>query len=296
LPPRTSQTLSEKHSASGYNWFCKCNVRLLRVARSTISATPTQARPAAPTIDDFRVTVAGSESDLAAAGTASASTTNPGSPASNVIDGNLTTRWLSLSGNVTGWWADNLPGTQIIRKMRFWHPAGFANFFPKDFTLERKDGAVWNVMQTITNYTWLQNSWNDFYFPNETTSTDYRINITLNHGSGSFVGLHECEMYNGLKSDSVIIYPEDDFEPVAPAYDLILHIAQAATAARQTQYPGFLEVLAIQSPDRTYSLFQTELEAIAGIIQTERTWFARLYRQTAEGIRSAEDTDFTVTV
>lgn len=44
-------SLGVTYYISGFGWFVKCNTRLLVMGRSTITATPTIARPAAPTID-----------------------------------------------------------------------------------------------------------------------------------------------------------------------------------------------------------------------------------------------------
>ncbi len=287
--------LGETYSASGYNWFCKCNIRLLRTGRATISATPSQARPSAPTINAFRVTTAGTDSNIATGGTASASTFLPGFAASRAFDGNTNSDWVSQPPAVTGWLQYVLTSTAVVRRYRIYYKAGVTTQ-PEDWTFERLDpGPTWVVLQTVTGFAGATPGWHDFYCPNEVTSTTYRLNISKNQGDVNAVVVMEMEYYTATVDGSVIIYPEDEFLDPLEDFDLILHIAQGATAARQTQYPGFLEVLAIQDPNRWYSLFQPQLEAIAGIIQPNRTWFARLFRQTEEGIRSAEQTAFIVT-
>lgn len=45
-----TNSMGEAYFASGYAWFTKCNSRLLGAGESVISAAPTTARPAAPTI------------------------------------------------------------------------------------------------------------------------------------------------------------------------------------------------------------------------------------------------------
>lgn len=47
--------LGESYFASGYNWFSKCNIRLINMDRATITATPVVARPAAPTISSLQL-------------------------------------------------------------------------------------------------------------------------------------------------------------------------------------------------------------------------------------------------
>lgn len=290
-----TNSLGEDYFASGFNWFSKCNIRLLRVGRSTITAIPTQARPAAPTISNFYISPAGTDTNLATGGTPSASTEEPANPASNAFDGSSGTRWQTLTPNPTGWLKYVLTSTAVIRRFAV-HPGGSASpQLPKDFTFERWNGATWDVLKTVTNYTWTLSAFNDFWVDNDTTATDYRIDVTLNHGSGTHVAINEVEMYSGELDGSVIVYPEGEFE-ASTDYDLVLKISQGQTTARFVQYPGFKEILAVQGPGSTFEEFQSELGDRFGIVQQERSWFARLYRQTQEGLRSAASTDKAVTL
>ncbi len=134
-----------------------------------------------------------------------------------------------------------------------------------------------------------------FNFPNDTESTTYRLNVSANNGHASRLSLYEMEYFTNDNDSSRIFYPSGEFLDT-PDYDLILKISQGQTAARFVQYPGFAEILAEQSPGDTFADFQTELEAKFGEIQLNRSWFARLYRQTAEGIRSAPQAATTVTI
>lgn len=287
--------LGETYSASGYNWFTKTNIRLLRVDRATISATPTQARPAPPTIDAFRVTPAGTDNNVAVGGTPSASTFEPSNPPALAFDNNIGTAWRTLFGNVTGFLQYILTSSRIIRRYTI-NVNGTLNGAPMDWTFERLDpGPTWTVLQTVSGVTWSIDETKDFYCANETPSTTYRINITLNGGHPLLVQINEMAYFEATQNGSVVIYPEDDFVDGAGNFDLILHVSQGATAARQTQFPGFLETLAIQDPNRLYSLFQNQIETNVGLIQKNRTWFARLFRQTNEGIRSAAQTAFITT-
>lgn len=289
-----TNSLGETYYASGFNWFCKCNTRLLRSGRSLITATPTQARPAAPTISDFRVTVAGSDPDVATGGTASASTFAPGQPASNAFDDSAATYWVTASGNTTGWLQYVLSSSKIIRGYSI---TSFSTrtTAPVDWTFERLDaGPTWTPIDTITGHSWPADGPYYFFCPNETSSTTYRINVTQNNGSASFMGLAEMEYFVCDEERSVIIYPEDEFS-ASPDYDLVLHVAQGSTPARIAQYPGYLETLVTQSPGRTYELLQDVLETQLGIISEDRSFFARLYRQTQEGIRSAAATAIATT-
>jgi hypothetical protein len=98
----------------------------------------------------------------------------------------------------------------------------------------------------------------------------------------------ELRFYTGDEDGSAICYDEDDFHDVT--YDLILHTAMANSTARTTMYPGFYEILATQTPGRDYTDCQNELQLRFGLVQHNRRWFARLFRQTIQGIRSAADT------
>ncbi len=48
-------SLGDSYFLSGWQWFSKCNTRLLVMGRATISATPVIARPSAPTITNIQI-------------------------------------------------------------------------------------------------------------------------------------------------------------------------------------------------------------------------------------------------
>lgn len=50
-----TNSLGETYSASGFNWFCAINNRLLVAGRATRDTIPIIARPAAPTLNLFRI-------------------------------------------------------------------------------------------------------------------------------------------------------------------------------------------------------------------------------------------------
>ncbi len=290
-------SLGEEYYISGYGWFCKCNIRLLRVGRATRAGVPTQARPAAPTIDDFRICAAGAESDLATGGVASASSFSIGFPASKAFDDSvlIADRWTTVAGATTGWLQYVMSAAHIIKRYRLYIHDHGATANPKSWTFEVKNNGGWNVIHTVTNFAPTAQGWDDFYCPNTIPTDTYRIDITLNNGNLNTLYLVEMEYYAADVGASVICYPEDEFDD-APDYDLILHVSQGQTIGKSVQYPGYYETLAIQDPGRWFALFQDELEAIFGTIQMERSWFAHLYRQTREGLRSAAQAANTVTI
>lgn len=285
-----TNSLGEGYYLSGYGWFCKCNVRLLRMGRATIVAVPTQARPGAPTIDDFRVCVAGTESDLCTCGVATSSSDDGVHDASKAFDNNLASTWTTAFGVTAAWIRYDLCDVANVKRYRI-HPIATAlNASPSDWTFEVFTGGAWEVLQTVTGEAGWADQWYDFYCPNEYTETDYRIDVTANQGHANSLMIAEIEFYGGDVGSSVIIYPEDDFSN-APVYDLVLFISMGQSVGMGVQYPGFAEILAEQTPGRWFETFQSEITDSVGTIIEDRAWFARLARQTQEGIRSSWATE-----
>lgn len=288
-------SLGESYFISGWLWFVKCNIRLLRVGRATITATPTVARPAAPTIDDFRVAVDGTESNVAVGGTPTAATTFPGQPPSNAFDGNTSTYWEGLPVGMPTWLEYSLPSSMIVREYQIWSDVPGFGVNPKDWTFEGFNGATWDVLDTQVGHVLLDAGWNHFHMVNETSYTRYRINISATKDPAAMRAfIWEMQFFEGLLNHSAIVYPSGTF--TGPTTDLILHIAMTISEARRVQYPGYYEILALQNPADIGEQFQDELLRPFGTILGGRQWFAQLYRQTVEGIRSAAATANTVTI
>ncbi len=288
--------LGESYYASGFAWFNKCNIRLLRVGRATRSAVPTQARPGAATIDDFRICVAGTESDLSICGVVSSSTDiPPGGADSNAFDNNLATYWSTAAPLTTGWIAYDHCDPHNVKHYAIWHPNIAWSTYPKTWTFEVWTGGAWEILHTVTDMVWTLNAWNHFYFPNPYTETKYRWNVTVNMGHATSLRILELQMFAGDEGASVVCYPEDNFSN-APTYDLILHISIGGSTGKQVQYPGYYEILAQQSPGRWFTTFQGQLPPVFGTVLEQRSWFCRLYRQTTEGLRSTAITARTETI
>ncbi len=289
-------SLGVSYYNSGYLWFAKCNTRLLRIGRSPIVAVPSQARPAAPSIDDFRVCVAGSESDLCCCGTATASTfRDAATTPAKAFDNNLVTQWNTAIATPTGWLKYVFPSAENVKRYRI----SISNFtltrHPKDWTLEVWSAAAWQVIHTVSSMAFTANEWYEWFCPNPYTETDYRINITANQGDVDRLAIYEMECYSADLGDSVVSYPEDSFA-AATDYDLILQISLGGSTGKRVQYPGFYEILATQVGGRWYALFQDELLDVFGTILENRSWFCNVYRQTQEGIRSAAAAERTETI
>ncbi len=161
-------SLGEEYYISGYGWFCKCNIRLLRVNRAPIVPVPAQARPAAPTIDDFRVCVAGTESDICTCGVASASTFHILYPPAKGFDDSLAAadRWQTMQMFVTGWLRYDLCDPANVKGYRIYLDDHTAERNPKDWTFEVWTGGAWEIIHTVTNFAPTQIGWHAWYCAN----------------------------------------------------------------------------------------------------------------------------------
>ena len=287
-------SLGDGYFASGFNWFTKCNIRNLRVGNPIIDDAPEQTRPSPPTISAFRITPAGTDPNKAVGGVASASSFQPGFPSSNAFDAVPSSRWVTLNGQSTGTIQYVLTSSQIIRRYSITQDT-ISVSDPRDWPFERLDpGPVWTVLQTVTDAVFVAGVALDFYCANETAATTYRLNISANNGNPNFLEIFEIEFFNAQVDGSVIIWPNRNFNS-SPPYAMVLHVAQGGSPALIVQYPGFLQTAVRPAEERNYVKFQSEIESNVGIVQEDRSWFCRLYRQTLEGLRSAAATASTVT-
>jgi len=239
--------------------------------------------------------VAGTESDLCVGGAASASSSAAGHAAALAFDDDLGTYWITAPGFTTGWLEYDLAVAKNVKRYRIYKTGAAAPSDPKDWNFQVFTGGGWVSLDTVTGYAFAADSWADFYVANPYTETDYRLNVTANNGNPIQMGLFEMEYYLGDEGASVIMYPENQSVNAA-ADKLMLHVSMGRSVGMGVQYPGFYEVLAQQDPGRWYATFQAELEDTFGTILEERTWFARLYKQTQEGYRSAAQAERTVTI
>ncbi len=281
--------LGETYFASGYNWFVKCNTRLMRVGRTTITAVPTQARPTGPTNNGITVTPNGTDSLLDPSGPLFVSTFTPGFPGSNAIDGNPATWWQTLAPNTTGWIQPNFPADHSVKHIALTGESTLLTAAPGDFQFQIFIAAAWQTLFSVTGESWSTVGPHHYYFPNPENDNQYRLFVTANQGHATLLALAEIEMFEGDTGTSVIYFPQDEFTD-SPNYDLILHIAQGPTPGLANAFAGFYETLAIIDPGRWFALFQDQLSSIFGNPQPNRTWFAELHRQTQEGIRSQPTT------
>ena len=117
-----TDSLGQAYYVSGWLWFVKCNIRLLRVGRTPIQDIPTIARPAAPTISNFWVTQAAADTDLCSGGTPSATSSDPGFPAANAYDDDLGTYWRSANGVITCLVSYLFASAVVPRRLNVYYP------------------------------------------------------------------------------------------------------------------------------------------------------------------------------
>jgi len=292
-----TNSLGEAYYASGFNWFVKCNTRLDRAGRAHITAVPTQARPAAPTLSSFLISYADPPVTVFLNGNPTASTLAPNLGPEKAFDDLYTDShtWYTEAGQTTGWLQYTLPQTLALTKYSIWINLSLIALRPQDWTFQYFDGAAWQTVDTKTNPILYVDAWTDFSFANVVKAKQWRINVSANHGDPDHLAITELASFPSLLGPSKVTYPADEFV-AATDYDLVLHIAMSPSTGTQVYFPNYFEILVDTAPGNTETSFQDELEAVFGSIQFNRAWYAKLFRQTQEGIRSAAATARTETV
>lgn len=99
--------------------------------------------------------------------------------------------WYERSGFTTGWLQYQFSGGQIIIKYALMPAWGYANAAPKNWTiLGSNDGVSWTTLDTRIGEVFATDSTVKKYsFSNSTSYTYYRINVTLNGGNASYLGV-----------------------------------------------------------------------------------------------------------
>lgn len=286
-----TNSLGETYYASGANWFTKCNTRLLTMGRSTITATPTQARPAAPTLTYFQITPAGSDTNLATGGTATGSDTNPAFPASNAFDGSTTyaNRWQTLTSTLPATLQYTLSSAANIKKLRLYYGSTFSDRQPGAITIQVYSGGLWRDLDTVSSISPTLDAWWEHHFANSYTETQYRIVITATLGAAAANYVIEMELYAADVDASFVQYPSGTFS-ASPDYDLVFEAAMSRSLGLIQPPSKMLTVLRSQSPDDDETDMQDEVDELFGAPLDNRAWFGRLYRQTTEGLRSTAGT------
>lgn len=101
--------------------------------------------------------------------------------------------WLT-SGATTGWLAYEFPTARAVGRYVLVPPANQSpTSIPRDWTFEGWNGSTWVILDTVTGNSGTANVTRTL--ANTTAYIRYRINITLNNGSGSYTGIRELYLY-----------------------------------------------------------------------------------------------------
>jgi hypothetical protein len=281
-----TNSLGEQYYLSGFQWFCKAHARLRKIDAARYDDAPVAGYPAPPTIDEFRVCVAGSESTLCTGGDGTGSTQEAGHEYGKAFDGNVATYWQATTGLTTGWIGYDFAAPVTVLKYSIYFTYPTPGSQPRDWTFEVYSGAAWHVLQTVTDWATTAAGWQDFYVVNPYQSTFYKIDITHNQGSPTACRVYELEMYAGLVGASCICYPFAEFEEPYFVY-AVGNIAMANSPVQLVKHSGYREVVASKNMPLAGLNIQSDLEAAFGTILETRSWFLRLQRCSEEGLSSA---------
>lgn len=102
---------------------------------------------------NFRETVGGSNISRAG-GTATASSTYPGYPASNAVDGDNSSFWSSNGEQDSAWWQFDFGSTQTVREVSITKRSSSTQAFREGAVFYSSDGATWFPARAIVQ------SWN----------------------------------------------------------------------------------------------------------------------------------------
>lgn len=101
--------------------------------------------------------------------------------------------WLT-SGATTGWLAYEFPTARAVGRYVLVPPSNQSpTSIPRDWTFEGWNGSTWVILDTVTGNSGTANVTRTL--ANTTAYIRYRINITLNNGSGSYTGMRELYLY-----------------------------------------------------------------------------------------------------
>jgi hypothetical protein len=126
---------------------------------------------------------------------------NDGECGHRVFDNTDQTKWLTASGNTTGWIAFDFSGDDAfaIDGYTITSANDAADRTPKNWTLEgSNDGLAWTTLDTQTDQTgWGFFEKRSFSFSNTTPYKIYRLNVSANNGAGNLMGFSELELLEG---------------------------------------------------------------------------------------------------
>jgi hypothetical protein len=117
---------------------------------------------------------------------------NPNFLPFRAFDRATNTNW--LSNGTTGWLAYEFPTLKVVDKYQVLPPSdGSPTSVPRNWTFEAWNGSSWVVLDTVTGNSGTATVTRTL--TNTTAYIQYRINITLNNGNGSYSGISELYLY-----------------------------------------------------------------------------------------------------
>lgn len=115
-----------------------------------------------------------------------------------------------LAGATTGWLAYNFQTPKVVNRYNIYcqntgNAMEDAARSPKSWTFEgSNDGINWTVLDSRNNITsWIVGTPNSYECNNTISFNRYRINITANGGSASYLAIAELEMENTLLKNAI---------------------------------------------------------------------------------------------
>ncbi len=152
-------------------------------------------------------------SDKCTGGTASASESYAGKPASNAFDDNNSTYW-SNDGNLPSWIQYDFGegNGKLIEKYRIYYESSNYDAAPKDWTFQASDDASsWTTLDTRSGEDWSANEWKEYTVTNNKKYRYYRINITDNKGTtDNYVSINEMEMQEMIYNNFPVLVIKDN--------------------------------------------------------------------------------------
>lgn len=131
--------------------------------------------------------------DITAQGKLTVSDENTGGPSAaegspHLVDGDLTTKFLSFNYNPNFWFQLQFPTAQVVNEYTFTSGNDSPSRDPKDWNFEgSNDGTNWTVLDSRTGQTFAGRQQTVSYtFSNNTPYIYYRVNVTANNGDGLF--------------------------------------------------------------------------------------------------------------
>jgi hypothetical protein len=282
-----TNSMGETYYITGFQWFSKCNNRLLACDESLNLTYPTAGYPTAPSVSEVRITPSGSESDLCTGGNATASSSYSGATtADKAFDDSPSTFWASAATSPPCWLSYLMLSAKRVLFYTVTSRDTSTSQTPTAWVFQGLNGAVWETVHAVTD----QRAWTfpetRYYFPPYFASTyaQYRLYITQNEGA-AITSIAEVQFFYGLENASCLTFPQAAFDGYLCAAD----IALMRSTVQLQAYSNFRAVVRQEAPYMGVYI-QEALENYFGTIQLNRGWHIDCRRFSTEGLASPADT------